>query len=294
MHVALRDYGIFLDTSYWRVTGFQVRYFGTTAAASGITFRGAIGCEALNNYLLANAGRPVFMRVMASDNLVYGNLSVDPRITPGRGAVKGHDEEGASLLNRAGRGNVISTTHARGVRTAFAGGGDYTTGRGRLRCRLPQQLPARTSRRRHRDRRLLGDQRARDRQQVLQHLQTRSSIAPITQGPYYCLRNLFVSHGRAGQGVALEHRAGWMVHNTFSSTSGAVHPPACSRTCTSGTTSSRLPAVDDDAAIARPATTSTATFCSRRPRRSSSGKATNYTSISTLRGATGFEVLARP
>ncbi|MEO5616170.1 MAG: DUF1565 domain-containing protein [Candidatus Eisenbacteria bacterium] len=294
MHVARYDYGIFLDSNYWRVTGFEVRYFGTTAAASGVTFRGANFCELLNSYIFACAGRPVYMRVVASDNLVEGNLCMDPRIwTWPWAAVKSRDEEGCSILNRGGRGNVLKNNTVRGHFDGLGGGGDYTTENVASDADYIGNVIENIS-----DDGIETDDYSAINVRVIGNRMYSTfnaiSIAPITQGPYYCVRNLFSGHSKGGLKASLSSTGQvWMVHNTFSG-GPAVYP--------SGTYSnmhfrnnifSGSPPVSDDAGESATGNDFDGELLHSVSSTIFRWKGINYSSISSLRSATGFEVLGR-
>ncbi len=115
MHVARYNAGIFLDNSYWRVAGFEIRYFGTGSNGSGIQLRGANGCWIAENHVHTVGGRGIFMRLSAADNLVERNLVRDPRVGLWPwDATKSHEEEITGISNRGGRGNVIRLNTVQG------------------------------------------------------------------------------------------------------------------------------------------------------------------------------------
>jgi hypothetical protein len=116
MHVARYDIGVFLEASHWRVGGLEVRYFGTTAAAAGINLRAADDCWIQGNHVHTCAGRGIWVRVGAADNLVEDNLVRDPRVgTWPWSACKGHEEEIPGISIRGGRGNVIRANTVAGT-----------------------------------------------------------------------------------------------------------------------------------------------------------------------------------
>jgi hypothetical protein len=126
MHVARYDVGIYIERAYWRVAGFEVRYFGTSAAAGGISLRAASSCVVSGNYVHAIGGRAIFLRAQAADNLVERNLVLDPRISTWPwNAVKSHEEESSGILQRGNRGNVLRANTVRGTFDGINfGGGD--------------------------------------------------------------------------------------------------------------------------------------------------------------------------
>lgn len=291
MHVARLDYGLFLDTAYWRVSGLEIRNFGTTIAASGVTFRSAVGCELLNCTIVACAGRPVFMRVMAADNLVDGNTVTDPRIsTWGWSAVKGHDEEGAAILNRGGRGNVISNNTVHGTFDGLAGGGDYSSedvaSDGDYLHNLVDGVG---------DDGIETDDYSAINVRVIDNRFFNTfnaiSIAPITQGPYYAVRNLFSAHVKGGVKASLSSTGQvWVVHNTFSSGPGAVHPTGnYSNMHFRNNIFAGSPPVDDDAGESLTGNDFDGDLLASSVSTIFHWKGLNYSTLAALRTATGFE-----
>ena len=121
VHVARLNVGVVLDRNYWRVSGFEIRYYGTTVAteptASGVILIGAVGCVVSDNHVHTIGGRPIHLRALAADNLIERNLCRDPRIGGvfPRAACKSHDEENAAISQRGGRGNVIRVNTCTGT-----------------------------------------------------------------------------------------------------------------------------------------------------------------------------------
>jgi hypothetical protein len=108
LHVARYDNGVFLEASHWRVGGLEVRHYGTTAAACGIHLRAVSDCWIEGNDVHTCAGRGIWLRVGAADNLVERNHVWDPRVGGWPwDACKNHEEEITGISNRGGRGNVV-------------------------------------------------------------------------------------------------------------------------------------------------------------------------------------------
>lgn len=108
MHVARYNVGIYVDMPYWRISGFEIRYFGNAAAGFGVYLRSANGCVITDNKIHSIGGKVLSMRVGTSDCLIERNEIYDGRISTWPwAAVKAHDEEDAGISNRGGRGNVI-------------------------------------------------------------------------------------------------------------------------------------------------------------------------------------------
>jgi hypothetical protein len=295
IHVARLDYGIFLDTSYWRVSGFTTRYFGTSAAASGITLRGSVGCEVLDNTVLACAGRPIFLRVMAADNLVEGNDVVDPRVaTWPWAAVKSHDEEGAGILNRGGRGNVLRNNLVTGTFDGLAAGGDLTSedvasdadfsgnqvqGVGDDGIETDDFSAINT--------RVIGNRFDGTTNEI--------SIAPISQGPEIVAFNVFANPAKGGVKCSLSSSGqAWLVHNTFWCPPGAVHPTGnYSNLHFRDNLFMGTPPVNDDAGESLTGNDFDGDLLFSSSSTVFRWKGVNYTSLAALQSATGFELQGR-
>jgi parallel beta-helix repeat protein len=108
MHIARLDDGVFLEFPYWRVSGFEIRYFGTSVSGAGIYLRAASNCAISGNVVHAIGGRGIYLRVNAADNLIESNHCYDPRIgTWPWLAVELNEAQVSGISNRGGRGNVI-------------------------------------------------------------------------------------------------------------------------------------------------------------------------------------------
>jgi Right handed beta helix region len=106
--VARYNNAFYVDESYWRISGFELRHYGIAAGGGGMRLRAANGCWVANNHIHTNGGRGIYINVLATDNLIERNLCRDPRIGSWPwAAVKAHEEELAGISQRGGRGNVI-------------------------------------------------------------------------------------------------------------------------------------------------------------------------------------------
>ncbi len=228
MSVARYDIGIYLDVNYWIVSGFEVRHFGTTIAASGITLRGASHCVVSGNHSHTNGGKEIYLRVLAADNLIESNLCRDPRISGWPwAATKAHEEELQGISNRGGRGNVIRFNVARGTFDGIDSGGDTST----------EDVAADTDIHDN-----LIDTVADDgletesfgainfrvyRNRVINPLNS-MSIAPSIQGPEYVLFNTFSEYRKGGFKFSISSTGvTWICHNTIASSktpTGPVYP----------------------------------------------------------------------
>ena len=72
---------MFLEASHWRVGGLEVRYFGTDRRGlPASTCARLSDCWIEGNDVHTCAGRGIWLRVGAADNLVEQNLVHDPRV----------------------------------------------------------------------------------------------------------------------------------------------------------------------------------------------------------------------
>lgn len=228
IHVANLDNGIILDMSYWRVSGMEVRYVGTTSGGSGIYLRGAIGCEVTGNHVHTIGGKGVYLRLDAADNLIQSNLTRDPRIGSWPwAAVKAHEEEQQGISNRGGRGNVIRSNIVQGTFDGIDGGnGDTDENWGADMDIYDNTITG------------AGDDaiepegmsgiNVRVWRNRIDDVFSGMSMAPVSQGPMYVLYNTFTNYRRGGFKFSISGVGHiWIMHNTLtSSVSGtaAVHP----------------------------------------------------------------------
>jgi len=228
MHVARLDQGVVLDMASWRVSGFEVRYYGLTTAAAGIYLAGATGCEVSGNHVHTIGGKNIYLRLGAADNLIQNNLARDPRIgTWPWAACKAHEEEQQGVSNRGGRGNVIRSNTIRGTFDGIDASGsdtdenlgadmdiDDNTVSGVCDDALEPEAMAGINVRVWRNR--------------IDDVFSGISTAPVTQGPMYVVYNTFTNYRRGGIKLSLSGAGQvWFVHNTLTSTaagSPAVHP----------------------------------------------------------------------
>lgn len=292
MHVADLDTGLFLDESFWRVSGFTVRFFGTTVAASGITLKGGTGCEVLDHFVFACAGRFIFLRVGASDALVAGNRCVDPRIASWPWyAVKGHYEEISAILDRGGRGNVIAENFVSGMFDGVTGGGgDRSNENEGADADYLDNVCERLG-----DDGIETDDYAAINVRVIGNAVFDAlhavSVAPIMQGPYYCLRNLFANARKGGLKLSLGGRgAAWVVHNTFTGPAPALHATGhYANVHLRNNVLGGDPPVDDGPKGSEGACDFDGDLLFTHEAVVFRWKGTDYATLDQLRGATGFE-----
>ncbi|HET7226238.1 MAG TPA: right-handed parallel beta-helix repeat-containing protein [Candidatus Eisenbacteria bacterium] len=108
MHIGRYNVGLDIEQGGWRISGFEVRYFGTGAGGFGIYLRGASNCIVTDNHVHSIGGKLICLRVGSADCVLERNTCNDGRISTWPwAAVKAHEEEDTGISNRGGRGNVI-------------------------------------------------------------------------------------------------------------------------------------------------------------------------------------------
>ncbi len=228
MHVARYNVGLYIDSSYWRVAGLEVRHFGTASGGSGIRVETGSNSWIHDNNVHSLGGRGIFLRLMSANNLIERNFVWDPRvgIWPWT-ATKAHDEEITGISNRAGRGNVHRSNTVRGFfdgmdanegtsNENIAADADYyenvVTGCGddAIETDVVSGINLRLWR------------------NVYDDNFSGISIAPIYQGPEYVLYNTVTNYDRSAFKFSLTSTGhAWICHNTtYTSVAGkpAVHP----------------------------------------------------------------------
>lgn len=108
MHIGRYNVGLDIEQPWWRVSGFEIRYFGTGSGGFGIYLRGSNDCIVTDNHVHSIGGKLICLRVGSADCVIERNTCYDGRIaTWPWAAVKAHEEEDCGISNRGGRGNVI-------------------------------------------------------------------------------------------------------------------------------------------------------------------------------------------
>jgi hypothetical protein len=229
VHVARYHVGIYLEASYWRVTGFEIRHYGTVSGTGGgISLWSANGCVLTDNYVHAVGGHNIFLRGESSNALVERNLCADPRVStwPWE-AVKGHWEERSAVSNRAGRGNVIRHNTLTGTFDGIGATDGEADENVAADCDIHDNVI-----------RSIGDDaiesdvvsgiNLRIWRNRLEDVYVGISVAPIYQGPEYILFNTIVDYDRSGFKFSLSSEGPTMIyHNTvasFDAPCAAVHP----------------------------------------------------------------------
>jgi hypothetical protein len=300
MHVARHDYAMFMDMGYWRMSGFEVRYYGTTTAASGVYLRGATRCQVSNNFIHTIGGKSVHFRQGASENLIENNRIEDFRIYSWSwAATKAHEEEQPAIGVRGGRGNVIRYNVIRGNNDGIdiAGGetdenvGADTDVYGNLiskindDCLEPETISGINTR--------LWSNRVDDAFSGM-------SIAPALEGPIYVLYNTFSNLERGAFKFSISNTAViWICHNTvWPNLNGApaVYPSGPYSNvqfrnnvlCSRGTQ-----VVADDAGESQSGNFFNGDLLFTTYSTMFKWKGVNYSSLSALRSGTGFEMNGR-
>ena len=301
MYVARYNVGMTMGSSYWHVSGFQVRHFGTGSGGSGFQIYGANNWIA-DNFISTLGGRHVFIRLTTgANNLIEHNYAFDPRIgTWPWSATKAHDEENPSISNRGARGNVIRYNVVEGgfdgldandgqTSEDTAADADYYgntvsgCGDDGIETDTVSGLNLRFW-----GNRFVGNYSC-------------ISLGPIIQGPEYILYNTFVDYTRNGFKFALTSTgAGIIAHNTITSKlSGTtpIWPTGPWSNCTFRNNilvGNSLGASNDDSGESGSGITfdgdllySTGTTTLFR------WKNNNYSTIAALRSATGYETLGK-
>lgn len=229
VHIARYNQAIYVDGSFWRVSGFEVRYYGLTTSGGGIVLINADGCVVSNNDIHTFGGKAgIFLRPGTSNALIEHNTARDGRISTWPwAAVKAHDEENNAISNRGGRGNVIRYNMVFGT----SNGIDVTSGETDENVGADCDLHDNT----FHD---LGDDaietdlisgiNLRVFHNRVDRVFSGFSVAPNYQGPEYILYNVITNTGRGGFKFSLSGTGQtWICHNTLAgdvSGTPAVHP----------------------------------------------------------------------
>jgi hypothetical protein len=227
MHVARYNDGFYVDTGYWSIGGFDLRYFGDGSGGAAIHVNNANGCWIWGNTTFAIAGKGIWLRGNSNDNLVERNLCVDPRVSTWPWAAsKNHDEEIQGISAYSRRGNVVRFNTCRGTFDGIDGGDTGTENDGAdmdvhdnfitqvaddaLEIELLDAINTRVFRNRVDD------------------VYSGFSIAPNYVGPMYVLYNTITNYRRGGFKFSISSNGQtWICHNTLASTvsgAGGVHP----------------------------------------------------------------------
>jgi parallel beta-helix repeat protein len=301
MHVARYDNGIYLDAAYWRISGLEVRYYGTTSAAAGIYLRGSSNCVISDNHVHTIGGKGIYMRALAANNVIERNLVRDPRIGgwPWT-ATKAHEEEQQGISNRGGRGNVIRSNTITGTFDGVdVAGGELDENVG-ADTDIHENLVTNTADDAFEPESSSGINIRMWRNRA-DNVFNGISIAPSFQGPTYILFNLFTNYRRGAYKFSISSTGHTLIaHNTsWSSVPGTacLHPTGPYSNVhfrNNIMVGHNTAAVSDDAGESQSGNdfdgdlvhSGTASTLFR-------WKGVNYTSLTALRTATGFEANGR-
>jgi hypothetical protein len=298
IHVARFNQAIYVDQSYWRIDGFDVRYCGLTTSGGGIVLINANGVVVTHNNLYVNGGRSyVLLRTGTSNALIANNQAWDARVSTWPwAAVKAHDEENNGVSNRGARGNVIRQNSVDGLFNGIdvtAGDTDENVG---TDCDLHDNVLTHLG-----DDALETDVISAINLRVFQNRVDRVfsgfSIAPNYQGPEYVLYNTITNTTRGGFKFSISSTGEtWIAHNTLTgdvSGSAAVHPSgpwSNMHFVNNILVGNNSAAVSDDAGESASGNTFDGDLVYSNYAALFRWKGTNYSTLSALRSGTGFEM----
>lgn len=300
MYIARYNVAITLGSSYWHISGFEIRHYGLAAGGSGVQILGSNNWIA-NNFISTLGGRGVFVRIDGARNLIERNTVFDPRVGGWPwSATKAHEEENPSISNRGKRGNVIRYNIVKGgfdgldandgqASEDTAADADYygnvVSGCGDDGIETDTVSGINL--------RFWGNTYIGNYSCI--------SLGPIYQGPEYILYNDFVDYARNGFKFAITSTGyAWICNNTLTSkisNTTPIWPTGAYQNATFRNNimvGNALGACNDDAGESGTGCSfdgdllwSTGTSTLFR------WKNTNYTTIAALRSATGFETAGK-
>jgi hypothetical protein len=308
MHVARFDQGIRVRAAHWFIEGLEIRCFGTTyngqdpneVPPAGILLDGAYDVIVRSNHVHTIGGRQIYTLRGGGECVIENNLLRDPRIGGWPwSATKGHEEEIQGVSIRGGRGHVVRYNTVDGTFDGIDTTNEFGDENSGADCDLHHNVVHGVT-----DDGIEPEAMAAINVRIWRNRVDDCfggmSIAPITEGPIYILYNLLTDFRRHGFKFSHEtdgHQ--WICHNTVQT--DAANQPAVfpsgrysnvhfRNNILVGTAS---PAVDDDPGESATGNdfdgdvlwSTTPTFFRWR--------GVNYTSIATLRAATGFEMSGR-
>lgn len=301
MHIGRYNVGMFIDQNDWRVTGFEVRYFGTGSGGFGIYIRYANRCIITDNKVHSIGGRLISLRVLSSDCVLERNTCYDGRISTWPwAAVKAHEEEDTGISNRGGRGNVIRFNTIFGNFNAIDtadGGSDENVA---ADCDIDDNAISNVG-----DDAIETDTVSGINLRVYRNRVEGAfnmlSVAPNYQGPEYVLYNVFDDFRRSAFKYSYSGTGQtWICHNTVYTTrpgAPAVWPTGAysnQHFRNNLLVTAATEVVSDDAGESQTGNDFQNDLL-WAPGASTlfRWKGTNYASLGSLRGATGFEAVGR-
>ena len=301
MHVARYNQALYVDSSWWRIDGFTIRFYGLSANGGGIVLINAAGVVVSHNDLNTLGGKAqIYLRIGTSDALIEQNSCREARLSTWPwAAVKGHDEENNGISNRGTRGNVIRSNVVNGPFNGIdVTGGDTDENVG-ADCDLHDNVIQNVG-----DDGIETDITAAINLRVFRNRVDRVfsgfSVAPNYQGPEYILYNTVTNTGRGGFKFSLSSTGEtWICHNTLTSDvsgSPAVHPSgpySNIRFRNNVLVGNGAASVSDDAGESATGNTFDYDVIYTNYAALFRWKNTNYSTIAALRTATGFEMNGR-
>jgi hypothetical protein len=301
IHVARSNVGFMIDSDAWRVSGFELRYFGTGAGGAGIRLAGASECVVSSNHVHTIGGRNIYLTGAASRDLIERNLCRDPRTGwwPWA-ATKAHDEEQQGISHRAMRGIVIRYNTCEGTFDGIDTGGDngvtediaadFDLHDNLIRHVADDALEPET----------VSGLNLRVWSNRADSVYSGCSISPTSSGPMYVLYNTLTNYVRGGFKFSLSNTGQvWICHNTLTSNvSGApaVHPSGPYSNLhfrNNVLVGNGAACVSDDSGESQTGNDFDGDLIFSNYAALFRWKNLNYSTIAALRSATGFEMAGR-
>jgi hypothetical protein len=217
MHIARYNVGVSMEAGYWRVSGLEARYYGTTNSPgpAGIAIY-ATGCVVSDNHCHTIGGDCILLRQGASDALIEHNLCRDPRIGgwPWE-ACKSHEEEMQGILLKAsGRGNTIRDNTCSGTFDGISTSNDGVDENMSADVDICDNWITNTCDD-GLEPELIAGINTRILHNRLDGIFQGCSIAPNSQGPTYVLYNTITNYRRSAFKFSVSSTGqNWICHNT--------------------------------------------------------------------------------
>jgi len=300
IHVARYNVGVLVDASYWQVRGLEIRYFGNGSNSAGISLLAGSNRWIWSNNIYTVAGKNIFIRTGASDDLIERNLCRDYRTSTWPwDAVKAHEEEQQGISHRGNRGVVLRYNTIRGTFDGIDVAGDPADETYGADCDVHENVITSTGDDAFEPETISGIN-TRIWKNSAANVYSGISIAPNYQGPCYVVYNTFLNYKIRGYKCSISSVGQTFVyHNTFASTlapTAAIHPTGpfsnvhFRNNILVGNNSA---CVSDDAGESQTGNTFDGDLIHSNYAALFRWKGINYSTITALRTATGFEQLGR-
>jgi len=120
INIARYDIGIFMDANYWHIEGLAFQHFGfssTSTGSSGIRLYGALGTVIHNVYTSTIGGRGIYVSKGSNDSFISDSTFYDSRVGswPWDASKSLMQESVSGVAVRTGRGHVISNNTVQGT-----------------------------------------------------------------------------------------------------------------------------------------------------------------------------------